>query len=600
MAAPFGPNDPDGPDDPDDIAHLFEGLPFDVHEVAKEELRDRMAANDWQLSRADADQIGAMVGRSWRQVYRWADDIRPKQRPRSTWPEEWTFLDKLAVGGATALEIDWLFVVLYYICDGNMRRLKEEVENLGLPMPSEATLSRRINDPEVAPLLKDGARYGLKHRYTKALFIRRNDHRYSDEVWSIDEFVLRIEVLIPHGTVTKCRPHLLLIIDWESGLIRAWGVFPRSVNRFDVCALMGDAAERWADLETGQMLGGPCEFITADNGTIFRNGEVADGLRSIPSQVRFSPVYTPTANARAERSGGSIKRETVATLAGRLTDSVLRDGQTHAHRADESTLLDWNTFVDRVRRAVLRHNEEVVVDRLGCTRVEWYRQHARAPREIDDEDEVLAGLYQPDYLRDRGRRDFHPQGVKLFQGIYYSGPGLKHLIGEKVQVRVLPHRRHRAAVFFEDKFQGWVYPKLDKEMRTLLLSDRYADEADVINAIATADAASERINLAAKRGEELSPVDAVRQVVAEGVRRPLPREAGRQAARSAGGSPSETSGTGARTPKDVVRQPRGGTDGVPLDRDKTDRGERDRARKAQAETFGDLSRGDDREEGKDR
>lgn len=515
-----------------EVAELFRSLPFDVMSVAKEELAAHLAASGNVLSETAAEAYGKVVGRTSRTVYRWVAELRCSVEVPEP-PATWTFFDRLEHLGPGSLDMDdELFLWLYYLADGNMRLLRRDIIDAGYPMLSEGALSRRFCK-QVSPMVRDGARHGLRNRHEKGLFIRRNDHRFSDEVWELDEFDLDIEVLKPRATVTSCRPHLLLLTDWESGRTRGVSLLPRHANRWDVLALLAEASERWTDRATQLPLGGPAERIVLDNAMIFRNPEVVAAFETLPTLAKFAPAFTPTAKARVEHAGGILQTKVLSSLAGRVTKATQLDGKSDAHSVPSSSLLRWDSFEQALFAGVDEYDFDDVVANRGCSRDQWYQEHARPPRRINDEDAVLASMYQSHYLRDNGRRDFNADGVQI-DGLWWNGPGLRMLIGEEVQVRALAHKRHRAALFYEGKFQGWVKPTLDTAERRALVGDRYADQLRVARLTRASNRASGEVNAQLERGEDRDRVAAVKATARHrgeettGVSASTPRRPGRR------------------------------------------------------------------------
>lgn len=99
---------------------------------------------------------------------------------------------------------------------------------------------------------------------------------------------------------------LIVVIDWYSRKIVAWGLFP-SVTRFQVVATVTDAVarEKLDELPSGAMK----PIVVADHGSANNNSYTEKNLEFLGLDLWLCGVGRPTGNARTERVIGTLRRE---------------------------------------------------------------------------------------------------------------------------------------------------------------------------------------------------------------------------------------------------------------------------------------------------
>ena len=99
---------------------------------------------------------------------------------------------------------------------------------------------------------------------------------------------------------------LIVVIDWYSRKIVAWGLYP-SVTRFEVVATVTDAVakENLDSLPEGAMK----PIVVADHGSANNNSYTEKNLEILGLDLWLCGVGRPTGNARTERVIGTLRRE---------------------------------------------------------------------------------------------------------------------------------------------------------------------------------------------------------------------------------------------------------------------------------------------------
>lgn len=99
---------------------------------------------------------------------------------------------------------------------------------------------------------------------------------------------------------------LIVVIDWYSRKIVAWGLFP-SVTRFEVVATVTDAvAKEKIDLLAPNAMK---PIVVADHGSANNNSYTEKNLEFLGLDLWLCGVGRPTGNARTERVIGTLRRE---------------------------------------------------------------------------------------------------------------------------------------------------------------------------------------------------------------------------------------------------------------------------------------------------
>lgn len=453
----------------------------DPADIVRDEVRQLVAAGG-ALTNDQAEQFALHAGRSARTMFRWAVEARnPAPEPTGN------LFDRLGDLGADGFVFDDAALGLYYLCGGNMRRLRNELIAAGYDVPSEPTLSRLLRRT-VPKLVRDGARTGHRNRHSSALHIRHTA-AVSNQSFETDEFTLDVEVADGGNVI---RPRLLLLIDDMSRFIVSWALLRSAATGSDVLALLADGFDvRPAADGTGRLIGGLPEVLTTDQGSAFRAGPVEVAFASLPATYRPAPGYTPTAKGKIERAGQHVQAEIVTGLAGRTTRLETRDGKDLMATGPE-TLLTFGQALTRTAEVIHRLNYETPHSALGGrTRIDAYDDGVEARRVPD---EVLAGMFLV-HPRADGIRIVHGDGLDV-DTRYFVDECLHPHIGTKVTVRALHHRRDRVAVFSGATYIGMAYDAstLTETQRKAIVAGRRADTRSVNRHAREARAGSRKLN----------------------------------------------------------------------------------------------------------
>lgn len=103
--------------------------------------------------------------------------------------------------------------------------------------------------------------------------------------------------------------YLLIIVDWYSRLIVAWGLF-HSITKYEVVATVTDAvAQQEIDLLSKDVMR---PIVVADHGSPNTASYTEDNIEFLGLDLWLCGVARPTGNARTERTIGTLKHEEIS------------------------------------------------------------------------------------------------------------------------------------------------------------------------------------------------------------------------------------------------------------------------------------------------
>jgi len=163
---------------------------------------------------------------------------------------------------------------------------------------------------------------------------------------------------------------LIVVIDWYSRKIVAWGLYP-AVTRFEVVATVTDAVarEKLDLLPAGAMK----PIVVADHGSANNNSYTEKNLEFLGLDLWLCGVGRPTGNARTERVIGTLRRE-------ELNFQYQYESEDEAQKKIGHTIFDYNNQ---------RPNEgnggfaPAAVHRHGRAVLSKFREEARQKSEIE-------------------------------------------------------------------------------------------------------------------------------------------------------------------------------------------------------------------------
>jgi len=456
-----------------DLVHGFDLVPLRLPREQMEAEVTRRIAVSGHLGADDVAFLRERTGWSRASIFRVADAVRP-QSPE--FGPDATFLDRIQLLGQAGFEFDDLALGMLAAHGRNMSAFRNDVisygeaNGLALEMPSLAQLSRR-RQREVSTQVWNGLRYGHKNRYATTLRMRW-EAEYVNQMCQMDEFILDLACLAPAddresdfvddngdpldpvkvyvGDTTRwmvpIRARLLLLEEAKSRMISAFAVLSQPPTAVDTLALLADGIDvRRAENGADALIGGAFDVLVSDNAPCFRAQVVSAGLEGVGAELDIAVGFDPVGKAKVERAGDTIQRKIVVGLPGHLSRMETRSGRDMLG-VSAVHLLPFDQVVAIAHRAVYEHNYQDRHSSLGTTPFQAFVDGCPNPRKVPDE--VLAPLFLPG-PRDGGSRKVLNDGLQVFNRRGYLAPELAQpgIFGEKVQVRVLHHRRDKIAVF---------------------------------------------------------------------------------------------------------------------------------------------------------
>ena len=213
-------------------------------------------------------------------------------------------------------------------------------------------------------------------------------------------------------------------------------------------------------------IGGIPSAVRWDRGKEFLAKTIRTVALSLTIDARPLPAYSPHLKGAIERFHETIETRLLAELPGFVHAPSGRSG-----RRATTTLLSLGQFIDLFAEFARGYNELNVHQALdGETPLQRWLSD---PTPI----QTIATERLHHLLLAREDRDVGKKGIRIF-GTYYDCAELVGLVGEKVEVRYMPHRHDRIEVFLSDRHIGTAIrdDDIDEEERRRLLARRRAEE----------------------------------------------------------------------------------------------------------------------------
>ena len=421
-------------------------------------------AQTWRV-RAAAAELGVSVRTVWRwlEVAESEDRLGRKSRPC------------FAVGEEDFVEL------AYY--RGNVSALREARLAEGRPTPSVSALRAAF-----ARALPPGRRAGLvsgeRARRDFDTYLPRPSGRCRNQCWEADHTQLAVQVRLPDGRVVM--PWATLFLDHATRALLGWAIAV-TASQESVLAALRTAVD--VDAPNGPMGGVPVA-IRFDRGKEFLAGAVGLAAASLAIDAKPLPAYTPHLKGVVERVNSSIEQLFLATLPGFVHGARGRNGKL----VEDGPLLSLEALVELFAAFVVQYN--TVRRHQGLA--------GRTPMQAWNADSTPLVVVPPRHLRHlllaRVERTVTKRGVRL-DGRVYNCAGLCGWVGERVEVRYLPHHHHEVEVFRagEHLATAVLVDELAAEDVTRLLAHR-ATEAKWLAKTQRAAAARRRTRYAALTG----------------------------------------------------------------------------------------------------
>ena len=371
----------------------------------------------WRVRSAAAD-----LGVSERTVWRWLEIAESEDRlVRKARPA-------FEVGEADLVEL------AYY--RGNVSALHVARVADGRVTPGVNALRAAF-----ARVLPPGRRAGLvsgeRARRDFDTYLPRPPGRHRNDCWEADHTQLAVHVRLPDGRVVM--PWATLFLDQATRALLGWAV---AVTASQESVLGALRAAIDVEPPNGPMGGVPVA-IRFDRGKEFLAGAVGLAAASLAIDAKPLPAYTPHLKGAVERVNETIEQLFLATLPGFVHGPRGKDRRL----VEDGPLLGLEALVDLFATFVIQYNTVRAHQGLD----------GHTPQHRWNADTQPVAVVPPRHLRHlllaRVERTVSKHGVRL-EGRVYNCAELCGWVGERVEVRFLPHHHHEVEVFRRDEHLG--------------------------------------------------------------------------------------------------------------------------------------------------
>ena len=405
--------------------------------------RLRAGADDGLLSQR-VRQAATSIGISERTLWRWLQTEAPSQRRSSGYQLTVGDLDEYSAQRGNAAAV-WR---------------ARHAEGDG---PTLRTLQRAF-DRELRPGDRAAVVDGAEGRRRHQVYLRW-EARHRNEIWQADHKELEVLVLAP-----RCRrpqkPWVTLFLDAFSRLIMGWAIalYPSAAT---VLAALGKGIR--VDPDRGPF-GGVPSVLRWDNGLEFAANSLTRAAGSLGCAAMPTTAYSPHLKGKLERANRTVTQELIAGLPFYTNGPRAIDGRLYGPDVAPMSL---SSLVAEFARWVTDYNATRGHSSLdGQTPLHRWCTDA-TPVQLVDAAELRWLL-----LADE-ERTVHKDGIH-FHGLIFIAPELNGRVGDKVEVRYVPHDDRRIEVFRNDLWLCTAKPQnaLTAEDRDRVLAQRRADAAE--------------------------------------------------------------------------------------------------------------------------
>jgi putative transposase len=332
------------------------------------------------------------------------------------------------------------------------------------PVPNLRVFQAAIKR-ELLPIERAAVADGIDGQRRHTVYLRWNVAGRNDR-WEADHVELPILVLPPRG----CRPRhpwVTLCIDAYSRLLMGWSL-----------SLVPNAATVLTALRMGMLIdpargefGGVPRALRPDRGLEF----VADALSQVCAvvgvQLLPAPAYSPHLKGKVERLGRTLAQDFLCTLPF-YTDGP-RDKAGRLYGPGSGPLTLERFAADFAGWVSVYNTRRPHAGLGGQTPLHRWRADA-TPLRIVPEDELRFLLLPAE------GRTIQKDGIH-FGGVAFIAPELNGRVGQKVEVRAMPHDLRRIEVFVGGRWLTTAYPQaaLSAEQREQVLRRRQADAVEL-------------------------------------------------------------------------------------------------------------------------
>ena len=312
--------------------------------------------------------------------------------------------------------------------------------------------------------LVEGAEGRRRHEvYLRWAPSRRN------ALWEGDHSEVPVLVIAPRGQ-RPCKPWATLFIDGYSRLIMGWALSLHPTSGVVLAALRQGIV---IDAARGPF-GGLPEALRPDNGLEFVATALKRSCAALGVELVPTPAYMPFRKGKIERANRSCVQLFLSGLPFYTGGPRASNGRLYGPDVEPMGL---ELFSHRFAEWVTDYNTARVHGELGGqTPLQRWCEDATPLRQVPAE--RLRWMLMADI-----ERTIHKDGIH-FDRIWFIAPELNGLVGERVQVRYLPHDLRCIEVFRGDEWLATAYPQdeLTEEQRAAVLDRRRADAAELARA----------------------------------------------------------------------------------------------------------------------
>ncbi|MEV6886156.1 Mu transposase C-terminal domain-containing protein [Streptomyces sp. NPDC051135] len=314
---------------------------------------------------------------------------------------------------------------------GNATAAWKELQAEGHPVPSLATFHRATNKA-LTPGMRAGLRAGEKARRRFDVAGERERH-HRNYAWETDHVEASVKVRV-EGHIRK--PWITFFVDCATSAICGLAISPQRPSREGVLVAIRDAI--LIDEHHGPF-GGVPTYLRVDGGKEFLCATVTEALGVLGTEIIALPPFTPEGKGNVEAVNGAIKKTLFAGMPGYTHAPTLRGGKSVD---PDQPLLHFEAFVEHVLTWVHHWNHENTLKSLD----------GRTPRQAWDADPALIDTVRAEdlhtYTLERHGKPLtiNNSGVR-WRNRNYIADWMHGRVGEKVDLRYLPHHDHRVELY---------------------------------------------------------------------------------------------------------------------------------------------------------
>ena len=395
---------------------------------------------------ASVRDAAAAIGVTERSVWGWLASETLSRRPRARY--EVTEADRDA----------------YWAWRGNVAAVRRERVAAGARMPSVQTLYTAFARA-LTPAERAAAADGVEGRRRHEVYLRWAPAA-RNALWETDHVELPVLVVPPPPARKPCKPWATLFVDGFSRLLMGWALSLQPTAAVVLAALRQGIV---VDPERGPF-GGLPERLRPDNGLEFAAKAIQRSCAALGIELCPAPPYQGYSKGKVERLNRTADQEFLSGLPFYTGGPRAADGHLFGPGVAPMSLA---LFVDYFAEWVKQYNTTRAHSELGETPLARWLADATPIREVPAEQ--LRWMLMADIERTVTKDGVH------FGGIAFVAGALNGLVGERVQVRYMPHDLRQVEVFRADEWLATAYPQgaLSDEQRAEVLAARRRDAAEL-------------------------------------------------------------------------------------------------------------------------